>query len=234
MNRLRIRATISALLLLSLCAWAGPTKVEGLRTFIGEAPSEAAFSWKISDSRSNVLQSAYEIRVAASPRDLRRQRNLVWCSGQVESGESLYIPYDGPKLAEGTRYWWNVTVWTDGKRGTAGKPVSWVNGLSTDGWGAQWIGIDDPQDIVRDEKGRTSLPARYLRKEFKAGRRIRSATLFVSGLGSSVCYLNGKRVSDDVFGPLPTWYTSSAYYLTYDVTQLLRKGGMNAYVMRRD
>ena len=138
-------------------AWAGPTKVEGLRTFIGEAPSEAAFSWKISDSRSNVLQSAYEIRVAASPRDLKRGRNLVWNSGRVESGESLYIPYEGPKLAEGARYWWNVTVWTDGRKGTAARqPATWVNGLSTDAWDAQWIGLDDPQDILRDERGRTS------------------------------------------------------------------------------
>ena len=80
------------MLLCASFAWAGPTKVEGLRTAIGEAPSEASFSWKISDSRSNVLQSAYEIRVAASPRDLRRGRNLVWSSGRIESGESLYIP----------------------------------------------------------------------------------------------------------------------------------------------
>ena len=215
-----------AMLLCSICSWAAPTKVEGLRTMLGEEPGQAFFSWKLSDSRQGVLQDAYEITVAESPRELRRGRNLVWRSGRVEAGESRYIPYEGPALKEATRYWWTVTVWTDGgsKCARARKPATWMTGLSPDAWGAQWIGIDDPKDIVRDERGRTSLPARYLRKTFRAGRRIQSATLRVSGLGSSVCYLNGEPVSDDIFGPLPTWYPATAYYLTYDVTKLLRRG----------
>ena len=49
--------------------------------------------------------------------------------------------------------------------------------------------------------------------------------LYVSGVGSSICYLNGKRIGDDVFGPLPTWYDASVSYLTYDVTRMVTKGG---------
>ncbi len=212
------------MLLCAACAWAGPTKVTDLRTQVGEAPGQAAFSWKIRDSRPNVLQTAYRIDVAASPKDLRRGRNLVWSSGRIEDGHSLYIPYEGPQLAEGTRYWWKVTVWTNRGKENSSQGTSWINGLSPEAWGAQWIGIDDPQDIVRDDRGRTSLPARYLRKTFNAPRKVKSATLFVCGLGSSVCWLNGQQVGDDVFGPLPTWYPASELYLTYDVTRLMHKG----------
>ena len=226
-----IRKTLLASVLLSgvmllcaACAWACPTKVTDLRTQIGEAPGQASFSWKIQDSRPEVLQTAYRIDVAASPKDLRSGRKLVWSSGRIEDGHSLYVPYEGPQLAEGTRYWWKVTVWTNRGRESSRRPASWINGISPEAWGAQWIGIDDPQDIVRDDRGRTSLPARYLRKEFKAPRKVRSATLFVCGLGSSVCYLNGQQVGDDIFGPLPTWYPASELYLSYDVTRLLRKG----------
>ena len=50
------------------------------------------------------------------------------------------------------------------------------------------------------------------------------AVLYVSGVGSSVCYMNGERIGNDVFGPLPTWYDASVSYLTYDVTPLLKSG----------
>ena len=204
-NLLASALLCGVMLLCAACAWAGPTKVTDLRTQIGEAPGQAAFSWKIRDSRPNVLQTAYRIDVAASPKELRRGRNLVWSSGRIEDGHSLYIPYEGPQLAEGTRYWWKVTVWTNRGKENSSQGTSWINGLSPEAWGAQWIGIDDPQDIVRDDRGRTSLPARYLRKTFNAPRKVKSATLFVCGLGSSVCWLNGQQVGDDVFGPLPTW-----------------------------
>ena len=224
-----IRKTLSASAILAgvmllCCAWAGPARVEGLRTMIGEAPGEASFSWKLRDSRPNVMQTAYQIDVAASPKDLRRGRNLVWSSGRVEDGHSLYIPYEGPQLAEGARYWWKVTVWTGRGKVSVRQPASWFNGISPESWGAEWIGIDDPQDVVRDDQKRTSLPARYLRKTFNATRKVKSATLFICGLGSSVCWINGQQVGDDIFGPLPTWYPASALYLTYDVTHLVHKG----------
>ena len=48
--------------------------------------------------------------------------------------------------------------------------------------------------------------------------------LYISGLGSSESYLNGKRISNDVFAPMPSLYTSRVYYNVYDVTDLLQQG----------
>ena len=90
-------------------------------------------------------------------------------------------------------------------------------------WIAQWIGINDSSDL-KIENHRTTLPARYLRKDFVITRKPSKATLYISGLGSSYAFINGKRVGDDIFGPLPTWYDVTVPYLAYDVTDLINKG----------
>ncbi len=71
---------------------------------------------------------------------------------------------------------------------------------------------------------RTVLPARLLRKEFAAPPQIRRATLYISGLGLFEGYLNGAKISNDVLVPALSEYEKRVYYMTYDVTRLLRPG----------
>lgn len=63
--------------------------------------------------------------------------------------------------------------------------------------------------------------ARYLRKEFTTDRAVERAVLYISGLGSYEAYLNGKKVSEDVFAPMPSLYYKRIYYNVYDVTALM-------------
>ncbi|MDR1675436.1 MAG: family 78 glycoside hydrolase catalytic domain, partial [Tannerella sp.] len=182
------------------------------------------FSWKLSSNRQGVIQTAYKIEIAASEKDLKEGANLFWDSPKVESEQSLFVEYAGNTLEKGKKYFWQVTVWTN----TGDESRSAVQHFSTsiDGspdWAdAKWIGISDS---ARVEENRTILPARYLRREFEVGKgKILRAMLYISGVGSSVPYINGKQVGDDVFGPLPTWYDASVPYLTYDVTSLIKKG----------
>jgi alpha-L-rhamnosidase len=71
---------------------------------------------------------------------------------------------------------------------------------------------------------RTVLPARLLRKEFAAPAQVKRATLYVCGLGLFEAYLNGEPVSQDKLVPALSQYDKRDYYLTYDVTKLLRPG----------
>lgn len=192
-------------------------KVE-LRSVIGEKQGSVSFSWKFADERNDVSQTAYQIDVTGP--------DVIWTTGRVESGNSLYVPYEGPALSSCSEYSVRVSVWTACAGKADIKPItgtdSFLTGLKPDEWSAEWIGLADSASF--DSIGRTILPARYLRKEFDAASKVKRATLYVCGLGSSICYINGKRVGDDVFGPLPTWYPKSEEYLVYDVTDLLRKG----------
>lgn len=81
---------------------------------------------------------------------------------------------------------------------------------------APWGQVAGPQD--------RTLAARYLRREFSLEKRVERATAFVSGLGLSELYLNGKRVGDQALSPGLTDYTKRVYYVTHDVTELLKRG----------
>lgn len=62
------------------------------------------------------------------------------------------------------------------------------------------------------------------RKEFKLDRPIRSATLFICGLGYYEAFLNGKKVGDHVLDPAWTSYNQRAFYVAHDVTTRLNPG----------
>jgi len=68
------------------------------------------------------------------------------------------------------------------------------------------------------------LPARLLRKEFALEKKLRSATIYYSGLGLSELYLNGAKVGDHVLSPGLTDYDKHVLYVTFDVTKQLVQG----------
>ena len=68
-------------------------------------------------------------------------------------------------------------------------------------------------------------PSPLMRKEFSVGRKVVSADLYVCGLGYYEAYLNGCRVGDHVLDPAWTNFHKRAFYVTYDVTGMIRRGG---------
>jgi alpha-L-rhamnosidase len=217
-------------MLLAGCTPAGEVTVTGLRVESRENPEGVGttaprFSWQLQSQTHNVMQTAYRIKVAASPENLTAGRDLLWDSGKIDSDQSLLVPYAGMLPASGAACFWNVEVWTTAGVGTS-QTARWSTALlDDDAWKAAWIGVDNPAGPTVTDN-RTRLAARYLRKDFTLadGRSAKRAMLYIAGLGSSVPYLNGARISDDVFAPLPTLYTTTVFYNTYDVTSLLRDG----------
>ncbi|HPN35164.1 MAG TPA: family 78 glycoside hydrolase catalytic domain [bacterium] len=74
--------------------------------------------------------------------------------------------------------------------------------------------------------GESAQPLRAIlaRKEFDIDHYFDQARVYVTGLGSYVLYINGKRVGDERLTPGWTDYPKRIHYQTYDVTRLLRKG----------
>jgi alpha-L-rhamnosidase len=68
------------------------------------------------------------------------------------------------------------------------------------------------------------FPARWVRKEFAVAKKIKRATVYYSGLGSSELYLNGAKVGDAVLSPAVSQYDKRAFYVTHDVTKQLKRG----------
>jgi alpha-L-rhamnosidase len=68
------------------------------------------------------------------------------------------------------------------------------------------------------------LPARWLRREFDAGKKVVRGTAYICGLGLSELYINGKKAGDHVLSPALSQYPKRTYYVTHDVTSSLRQG----------
>jgi alpha-L-rhamnosidase len=183
------------------------------------------FSWQITSNSPDLIQQSYQIQVARSEDDLKKEVNLLWDSGIVSSDESVLISYQGQPLSSGDKYFWRVKVETNQGNSNWSKVHHWSMALLNDSeWQAKWIGEDSLSNPCETDKDNTRLAARYLRKPFETKKsKIHRAVLYVAGLGAHEAYLNGKRVSEDVFAPTVSWYPSRVYYNTYDVTPLLQK-----------
>lgn len=68
-----------------------------------------------------------------------------------------------------------------------------------------------------------------LRKSFYLeNKKVERARVYIAGLGSYELYLNGKKVSEDLFNPMVTRYHKRYMFNTYDITNML-KNGENAF-----
>ena len=70
------------------------------------------FSWEIETTRPQG-QSAYQILVASSEKNIDSNEGNLWDSGKVVSNQSSEIPYAGKSLTRVERLYWKVRCWND-------------------------------------------------------------------------------------------------------------------------
>ncbi len=183
---------------------------------IGIDAAQPRFSWKISVTGNNVMQTAYQIRVATNASF--SSSTQVWNSGKITSDESVLQKYAGNALKSAQRYYWQVKVWDNkGRESKWSQTAFWETGLlSQADWKAQWIEFDE--DTSR------YIPAPYLRKEFDVSKKIAKATIYATAHGLYELHLNGQKVGDQVFTPGWTTYGKRLQYQVYDVTKQVQNG----------
>lgn len=227
--RAALLLSLSLFLFLVICpaveAEGRPLQVAGLRCEYLENPPavdalQPRLSWALADGGRGQKQTAYRILVASTLERLRRDEADLWDSGKVGSDSSTHVRYAGRPLTSRQQCWWKVRAWDRDGRPTAwSSPAFWEMGLLSDGdWKAKWIGSGNPDDARR-----RSAP--MLRRGFTAGKEIRRATAYVCGLGLFELHLNGQKVSDHVMDPPLSEYDKTVYYVAFDVTPLVRRGG---------
>src|SRR6476660_6151159 len=137
---------------------------ENLSNPIGLDVAQPRLSWQLVSDKRNVTQTAYEIKVTSG-------KSVVWSSGKINSDSSVHVVYKGSSLQPGTKYSWQVRVWDNtGKTSAWSKPAFWQMALlSSMDWKAKWV----EQGFAEDSINR---PTPLFRKEFKAGKKILSAT----------------------------------------------------------
>lgn len=227
--------TKASMLLSVLLLWCvsvrGTVHVTGLRTEqavrpLGVESEHPRLSWVTESDERGVMQTGYRVLVASSPEKLESGESDLWDSGDVESGESVWIPYGGASLKPNERCYWKVKVRTTKGWSDWSEPGEWGMGLMGEiHWGGSWIGWDGAFAWDREES-HSRMSARYLRTEFKTREcRIRRATVHVCGLGLYELFIGGHRVGESVLTPAPTDYRRTVLYDSYDVTDMLSGNG---------
>ncbi|MBL8029236.1 MAG: alpha-L-rhamnosidase N-terminal domain-containing protein [Fibrobacteres bacterium] len=168
--------------------------------------------WVFHSPVNGQKQTAYQIMVGSS--SANADIGDVWNSGKITSSQSVHVVYAGNTLLSGRRYFWKVRVWDkDGTPSNWSEKAVWCMGkLTPSDWKGAWIGSGQEMVSVN------------LRKEITCAKTIKYATAFMSGLGYSELYIQGKKVGPAVLGPGFTTYTKRTYYVVEDVTSYLKTG----------
>ena len=196
------------------------------------------FGWLLTSGEKGDCQTAYQITVMNGS-------NKVWDSGKVKSNQSQLVPYKGKKPESDTRYIWNVKVWDKNGKMTESKSSFFETAPAFSSSEIQWIGAISRakanlpigrRDLhgpsfkkpeykeMYDKIDTLALRSINLRKTFNSYKKVERAIVHVSGLGHYNLYLNGKRVSKDIFTPVWSDYDRTVYYNTYQVDSLLLSG----------
>jgi alpha-L-rhamnosidase len=179
----------------------------------------------VESSERGQKQTAYQILVASSAELLQANTGDLWDSGKISSSETMNIAYAGKPLVSRQQCFWKVCVWDQDGNSKWSDPAVWTMGLlQPEDWQADYISFRDPTPVWKDTTNLFLPPARQYRKEFSTAKKIKRAMIYSTALGIYELYVNGQRVGDARFAPGWTDYHQRAYYNTYDVTPLVKRG----------
>jgi alpha-L-rhamnosidase len=243
---IRTAATIIFTFLFTFCAIPGKDnsfhpvnlRCENLNDPIAIDVATPLLSWNMESSRRNQLQSAYRILVSGSQDNIDKDLGDFWDTGKIASGQSVNIKYEGKDLHSRDKLYWKVKIWNAEDEASAWSEISsWEMSLiKQSNWQALWIGLADDGAPLSPK----THPAPYFRNELEVNKNVKSANVYVSGLGYYELYLNGSKVGDHVLAPAQTNYdirplpkllyhyddqsTTRVFYNTFDVTDQLIAG----------
>jgi alpha-L-rhamnosidase len=193
---------------------------------MGLDEAQPRLTWRVESGERGQKQTAYQILVANDEKTLKGDRGNLWDSGKVASDQTVNVVYAGKPLTSREQCFWKIKIWDkDGKSSGWSEMAKWTMGLlQPEDWKAEYISFRDTTPVYKDSKSLYLPPAQQYRKEFSTSKSVRRATIYATALGIYELHLNGQRVSNAYFAPGWTDYHQRAYYNTYDVTPLLKKG----------
>ena len=141
-------------------------------------------SWQINADVNDVKQTAYQIIVASTLENLNTNKADLWDSGKVTSNESVNIIYNGKKLGDRQNAFWKVTVFTNKGEIKSTENAHFSIGILTysDWKSTRWIGYEK---LSKDDSISqfSRLSARYLRKGIDLKKPVKSAKVYIMGMG---------------------------------------------------
>lgn len=176
-------------------------KINGLTNPIGYDFDTLFCSWKVEGSNGK-KQAKARIEISKSANFCE----LVWAKEGALSSLSQEIDM---QLCPCTRYYLRVIVWSDAGEVAVSEVQFFETAKLAQPWNAKWIGV--AENDIRPE----------IKKTLCLSGEVRSARLYICGLGLFEAYINNKKVGDDLLAPFINDYEEHFQYCTYDITQYL-------------
>jgi alpha-L-rhamnosidase len=190
-------------------------------------------SWQMSTPRQGAKQTGYEILVASDEQLLKRGKSDVWDSGKIDSDASIGIPYRGPALHSGERYYWQVRIWDETGKSSEPSSINWweMGLLSPADWKASWIANDSASDRAdRDSglkwiwtAGEPRKGEHQFRLNFSLDQKPVDATLLITAEDTVSAWINGesvlKALKPSASGQAHSWGTFTQLNVTSQMKQ---------------
>lgn len=232
------------LFIISLSIFSNPTgsihpislTCEYLENPLGIDVLQPRLSWKLVSDGKNKTQPSYRILVASNLDLLDKNEGDLWDTGKIESDQSIHVNYKGAPLTSRQKCFWKIMAWDENANATDwSKNAKWEMALlDKNDWEASWIEAPRIYDwpafreqaggLEKDAPKLSYESAPYIRKNFNLIKQVKDARVYISGLGLYELYVNGKKVGDHVLDPAFTNFDNRVHYVTYDITQQLKKG----------
>lgn len=179
-------------------------KINGITNPVGFELDHLKVSWKV---RESISKKAKNILIEVSKK--ADFSECIWKKDGIEpdsTGQEISI-----RIEPYIRYYCRITV-----TGDAGDEASGVAFFERGKGKKTWTG----KFITTAEEDKFHP---VFEKEFKVGKGIERARLYVTGVGLYEAYINGKKAGDDILAPFCNDYREKIQYQTYDVTDSLRE-----------
>ena len=214
------KAILLMLIVLSSCNHSDSLKITNLKTEylshpIGLDSPNPRFTWQINSTTDSVFQKSYHIFVGTDSTAVQKKKGEMW--KETYDADSILISYKGKALAPFTKYYWGVQIRDNYGNESNLAISSFETGMmGMDNWKGSWI--TDVEDIELK-------PAPYFRKVInnQKGKEVVKATAYVVAAGLYEFYINGDKVGDHRLDPIYTRFDKRNLYVTYDVTEELKK-----------
>lgn len=177
---------------------------------IGVAGKAPLLSWAVENAPAGIEQRAYVLQSSTTSEFAE-----VQTEARAESNDSQFIVAPGGELLSREVRWYRVGVETNDGQVTWSPPLAIEAGLlEAEDWSATPIG---------DGSATNSAPALF-RNEFSVAEKPVKARAHATAHGNFELFINGHRVSDELFAPGWTAYQQRLLTATYDVTKFLLAG----------
>jgi len=175
------------------------------------------FGWAMSDYDNNEVQTAYQIIVSASQKNINDNKGDICNTGKIEGSMQNFISLRIGNILPATRYFWKVRVWDkDGNVSDWSKFSVFETGLFDNADWKEAIWIKRQNEDTDDYS--------YFRKQIKlSGRKIQRATAYISACHSYELFVNGKFTGEGHSFHYPQY----SYYKAIDITDFVKPKSIN-------